>query len=316
MARKSETFILKEFIVGLIVLLFFLFIFLFIVRKFTGSNLYQQFFPSSLKNFSASPTDYCGELGFGFTRESINRNFIQKSTRAGFETQEYTYVLSTVPAGSNSFLIETVSTNPEVVQEKRTAECEENAISIPLGNLLISSVLNVFPNTLSEFANYTIPNQTISLITREARIDNKPWENSFILKGGIDKSTNEGIDTYTCFITEAQGISTLTKQEEKEDSVTKGVNIITTNWIATTSADLTAKKSLQECNNTADFNQSVKVEVEETLVFSEQEGIQSYSISPRTVVGQAGLLPNGYIPVSFDNTIAPDPTPTETPSSE
>lgn len=310
MARKSETFIFKEFIVGLIVLLFFLFVFLFIVRKLTGSDLYRQFFPKQLKNFSATTNDSCGELGFGFTRVSSNKNFVQQMTRSGYQTRESPFVLSVVPASGESFIVETVSTVSEVIQEKQSATCKENQIEFTLGTQLSASVLNVNPDKLSEFASYQVIDPEILLITREARLNGSPWSNRFTLKGGINKTANDGVDTYTCFITEVQGISSLTKVEESEDSPAKGIDTITTNWVATTSASLSQKRLLQECYEDNEYNQSVKVEVEETFVFSEEDGIREFSIVPRSVVGQVSILPNGYIPVSFKNILAPDPTPT------
>lgn len=307
MARKSETFILKEFIVGFIVLLFFLFIFLFITRKFTGSTVYKNLFPKEFKTALTTQSDNCGELGFGFAKSSSNTNFLRTVTRPGYANNKYPFILSIVPAGENSFIIETVSTIPEIPQEKITASCLPERIDTTLGTLLVSSILNVFPDKLSEFAQYQIIEPKLSIITRQARIDHSSWENSFSLKGIMDEN---------CFLTEASGISTIKKEDNPQDSVTLGIITVTTNWTATTSANMSGKKTPSECYTDQSYDQSVKVEVEETFGISEADGIIQYDISSRGIVGQASILPNGYTPASYSNAPVQEPTgqPTVQPS--
>ncbi|MBI2029180.1 hypothetical protein HYT02_02070 [Candidatus Gottesmanbacteria bacterium] len=297
MARRSETFILKEFLVGLIVLLFFLFIFLFIARKFTASNSYKKLFPTKIQNVFVATQDNCGELGFGFIAKSTNSNFTRVVTRPGYQQEDHPFVLSVAPSGQNSFIIETVSTTNEVPQEKINAQCSSDSINIKPPNLLISSLLNVFPQDYSA-SQYELTEPKVLIITRQSRIEGAPWENSFTIRGVMNGS---------CFSTKAQGLSALTKS----DNLT-----ITTNWVATTSANPSNDKSLTDCLTNEQYGQSVKVEVEEMYKISETDGIIQYDISAKGIVGQASLLPNGYIQASYSNIPSQEPTgePTLQPS--
>lgn len=315
MREQNETFILKEFLVGLVVMVFFLTILLWGLRKITESGQFKNLFSGNKKAALVIEPDYCSSYKMlGVIPKDKKQEFERLIKRSGWQDKKLKYRLVFTDSTKNRFTYNTESENNEIPKEANTIQCEQGGVSYSdANNLLVSSLLNVNPEKLKDFAMFQVgnkgdyllpasPNASLGGPASNGLDSGREWVNNFSLKGGL-QLPGIPVDSLerNCFSLKASSTS-IYKGPEKIKLTSGEVDAykVESLWTATDSALLTSRKKIEECYSyDGNYDSQAGVKVKEELWFVPNLGIVKRKISPVQISGQAYFLPNGYLPLEI-----------------
>lgn len=307
MKQQNETFILKEFLVGLVVIVFLLTGFLWGMSKIIQSGQFKNLFSGKRKSALFIEPDYCSSYQMlGVISKDKKLEFERLIKRPGWQERKLKYSSTFTEASKNRFSYNIESDNSEIPKEANTIQCAVNGVShAEASNLLVSSLLNVNPEKLKDFALFQTGNREDYLLPASNNLDTgKGWVNNFSLKGGLLLGgVQPDSPERNCFSLEASSVS-LYKGPEKI-KLTSGeaeAYKVESEWFATDSALLANRKKTEECYSyDGNYDSQVLIKVKEELWFVPTLGIVKRKISPIQVSGQAYFLPNGYLPLEISD---------------
>lgn len=304
MREQNETFILKEFLVGLVVIIFFLFLLLSGLKKVTSWESFKKLFTGKKVSLVVEP-DYCSSYKMlGVVAKDKKIDFERLIKRSGWKDKNLKYSLVFTETSRNRFIYVISSETDGVPKETNTIECTMKGVFyLEPNNLLVSSLLDVSPEKLPDFAVFQVGNREDYLLPEVQGLDNgREWANNFSLKGGLLLG---GVSTDSlernCFSLEASSTSVYKGPEKiKLSSGEIDAYKVERQWIATNSALLSVRKKTDECYKyDGSFDSQALIKLKEELWFVPNLGIVKRKISPVQVGGQAYFLPNGYLPLEI-----------------
>lgn len=271
MNSNQETFIFKEFIVGLIVIVIFLLIFLTGLGKVTKSTFYKNLL-SQKKEVVKEEPDYCQNYPFLQISKNSKSEFKRTVKRSGWQDKNYAFTITYPEVSKNKVSFDISSEKNEVPKETIDLICNENGIEIKdYDKTLISQLLNTYPEKLDDFATYKL---------------NEDW-----LSGSLGETEKH------CFSLTVKSKLVYAGQDEENYKIEKM-------WEATSSAYMKETKTPAECENfRGDFDASAFVSFKEELWYASGSGLVKRKITPESISGQVSFLPNGYLPLEITDEI-------------
>jgi len=302
MASENENFILKEFLVGLIVLLLILFLLFAGLRKIIKQPFLKNFFSGRQAKIVKKEIDCASYQLFKDIKKDQKLELERLVKRSGWLDTKFRYTLSYPTVEKNKITYVINSSAAEVPQETNEINCtDQGVVTADLDKLLLSSLLNVSPEKLDNFAKFkTIERSTFLFTTKNQ------WENKLLLKGGLVLSGNAPAsgERY-CFALEVKGDAEVSGSEKIQTAAGElDVVKIETSWEATPSASLGNLRKLDECYQyTGTFDNVGKISLKEEVWFAQGLGIVKRHLTPVGVSGQIYFLPNGYLPLDVTDEI-------------
>lgn len=298
MNSNQETFIFKEFVVGLIVVIIFLLLFLTGLRKLGQASFYKNLFRAPKQVVKEEP-DYCKSyLMLSGISQGSKFDYSRTLKRVGWQDRNYKFNLSYKNIQKNKIVYEEFSDNNNGVKETVELLCSKEGITTAEPDkLLVSSLLNTYPENLNESTSFEVTSKSGVFIGKGGLQQRQEWQEGFKLKGSFAESY--------CFSLTADGKSTFTgieklKLNDKEFDAYKIESI----WEATHSAFMTEPKKTQACLNfSGEFDNEAFVSVKQELWYASGSGLVKRKISPQAISGQVSILPNGYQPVEVTDEI-------------
>lgn len=311
MATDNETFILKEFIAGLIVILLFLFLLLMGLRKITGGNWFKDLFSNSRSKISklTEVKNYCADNSLvSEVKKDLEVTFKRTVKRPGWLDKQYQYIRKYNNISNNKIISEITSENTEVNRETISLNCLPERITFSeADNLLLASLLDSYPEKLTDFATYKITKSYISL-PKVGMVDNNiAWPGNLSIRGGLKVPyiIYSADEERNCFNLEAKAI---TKLLGKEKLATASGEMLTskfeTVWEASVSASLGSRQKITDCYvYNGPFDNNAMVSFREESWYNPDFGLVKRNIIPVSVSGQAYFLPNGNLPLEITDEI-------------
>lgn len=308
MKEQNEAFILKEFLVGLVVIVFFLLLLLWGLQKITASAGFQKLFSGREKMVSVIEPDYCSSYKMlGVIPKDKKIDFERLVKRSGWQDRKYKFTQVFADSSKNRFAYNIQSESSEIPKEANSIQCASSGVSYEdSDNLLVSSLLDVNPEKIKEFALFQAANRGDYLLGAPSLDSGKEWTNSLSLKGGLLLGgTSADSPERNCFSLEATSTSVY-KGLEKIKLASGEIEAykIESIWSATNSALLTSRKKTEECYSySGSYDAQALIKVKDELWFAPNLGIIRRKIAPVSVSGQAYFLPNGYLPLEITDEV-------------
>lgn len=303
MASENESFILKDFLIGLIVLLFILFLLLSGFRKIIQQPFLKNFFSGRQEKIVKKEIDCVSYQLFKDIKKDQKLELERLVKRSGWLDTKFRYTLNYPTVEKNKIAYVINSSAAEVPQETNEINCtDQGVVTGELDKLLLSSLLNVSPEKLDNFAKFKVLERSTFLFTTKNQ-----WENKFLLKGGLLLSGNASVsgERY-CFALETKGDAEVSGSEKIQTAAGElETTKIETNWEATPSAALDQLRKMDDCYQyTGTYNNVGKISFKEEVWFAQGLGIVKRHLTPVGVSGQIYFLPNGYLPLDVTDEIA------------
>lgn len=300
MASENENFILKEFIVGLIVLLALLFLLTTGASKFV-KPFFKNLSLGKAKKIVKTETN-CSS--FPLTKDlkkDQKLEFERLIKRSGWLDQKFRYTLTYPVVEKNKIAYEINSSVPEILKEQNEILCTDQGITqAQPDKLLLSGFLNVYPEKLDSLAKFKVVTVPLFLLTAKNQ-----WENNLMLKGGLVLSGDaKNADALYCFSLEAKGESVSSSEKIQTTAGEFATTKIVTNWEATPSAALEQLRKIDDCYQySGSYGNSGKISLKEEIWFAPGLGIVKRHLTPMGQAGQIYFLPNGYLPLDITDEI-------------
>lgn len=299
MAQNEETFLMKEFLVGLFVILIFLVILLFSLQKATQVPYFKNLFTRGQKAIKEATPNFCSQTIYQDIKKDQKMEFERTVKRSGWKDTKTSFILTYPFLEKNTFSTKTESASSPLLNEEISFSC--NTLGIQTSEpdkFILAGFLNAYPEKITDYINIQTNKRTGSFLPLGSLDSGKSWEQTASIKGAIVPSNYQIVNEEKyCFAEEAKGTSVVVGSEKLgEIEAVK----IETNWEATASAYLKEKKNAKECESFAgDFDTISQVTFKEEVWFAKGLGIIKRRLTPVSVSGQAYLFPNGYQPLTI-----------------
>lgn len=298
--RLTDEFILKDFIVGLIVILAIVVGLSSMVKRSSLKGVFENFFTNKKIE---SVFNYCPEYAF-LPDNDLEVEIQRVMKRNGFLDKKYNFLLSYKKSGLNSLEENLASDN--LPKEQNTIKCTSETVEKSnLDQTLLASLLNVYPENLNNNYLLTSGNDSKYIIMDKNNSNNNNWSNNFSLNGIIIKEKNEQVVKGNCFVMSATGISSYIPEDKIINSeIETTASKFETNWIATTSADLSTVKTIEECKG-AITQDNFTLTLKDEVWYATTGGLIKRRLLPTSLTGMIQMTPNGYMPVEINDLLTP-----------
>lgn len=311
MTSNQQPFILKEFIVGLIVLIFIGFLLVSFLTKTLQKPFFKNLFASKSEVLPITTKDYCQTYPiFIDLATDKTYQFERLVKRQGWRDTVDGYRLTYPEIKKNMISYAATSDSSAIPSIANKYICsQEGVVTEEIDNLLLSQLLNLYPETLNEYANFQVVENTGFLLPSSSELQQgKEWNRSLFLKGTYLHLTNqeEGMEKEGyCFSLEAKATSIF---QGRETVSTKAGDFetykIETVWGATPSASLAVKQKIGECSNyQGEYDNIANLTVKDESWYASNSALVKRQIEVIRVAGQARFLPNGFLPLSITDTL-------------
>lgn len=310
MEEKNEVFLLKEFLVGLVVLVVF-FIFLLwglnnILDSIKPASLLSSLFASKEKDKIqiVEEPDYCSFYPILKSLPAEKLEFTRKIERLGWPETRLKYFLQYNTSKKNQIFYQIEGELLDIPYEQNTIYCNKKGLVYDLlDNLLIAGLLNTPPQKVKDFAVFQVLNKENYLLPFFQDASNKKeWQRYLSLKGILSPYASQpNLEKGNCFFLDASA-TVSSYNLAKIQLSDKEINTyqIESFWTATASALLAQINSKEEClNSNQSYDNQATIKIKETIWFAPESGMVKRQILPLELFGQPSFLPNGYLPLTI-----------------
>ncbi len=291
MVYKEEKFIIKEFLVGLLVILIVLTFVLAGVRRLTsGLKLGNAFSKNTKAAEKVVSLDYCKDLAvFNNIHENQTVKYDRVLKKQGLADEKKQYTINFIETTGDKIGFELTSDDPGIYSYKNHYNCGSGELnSTGFDPLLLSALTNSPPDKLNGVITYA-PSDSKLVLFRKSE-NGATWENILNVKG--IKDSKFCLNLQAAGRAQNQGVEKIKVGDSEIDAYK-----ITTNWQATVSASLTSEKTSQQCMDyDGSYDTTASLDVSDEVWYT-SNGMVKRHLTPKNLKGNYYFLPSAGLPV-------------------